>query len=179
MATYTGPLKPGEYSTNSQHGVDVGLTTNIAGGDYRMYQVNTVAIAAAAGGVVQKLYSSGVPTGKIQACATANSYDVAGGIPQASAVPGFAAVGGPNSISSTTTVPAGAYLLIQYAGPGVVQVNTTIVAPAIFASSATSLVAASVDSTTGAFGGISGRVTNTAVATVAATPTTCIWGLSA
>ena len=179
MSIYIGALKPGEYSTNTQHQVDLGLTTNIGGCDFRMCQVNSVAIAAAGGSIVDRLFSLGVPTNKITLTVTAGSLNVAGGIPIAnSAAIGFAVSGGPLAISSATTIPASAFLLVQFTGPGTVAANVTIVSPAAFAASATS-AATSVDTSTGSLFGYLGRVTNTAVNTVAAAATTCIWSLPA
>lgn len=179
MSTYTGPLKPGEFSTNTQHQVDLGLTTNIYGCDFRMCQVNTVAITLAGGQAVDRLFTAGVPTGKVTPTVTAASLNVAGGIPVAnSSFQGFAIPGGPNAITNTVTVPASAFLLIQFTGIGQVQANTTLVTPAAFAISSIT-TATSVDTSTGPLFGYVGRVTNTAVATVSAGLVTCIWSLPA
>ena len=179
MSMYIGPLKPGEFTTNSSAAADIGLTTNIGGADFRMCQVNSVALTNAGGLIVQRAYTAGIPSGKIFADVTAGSLDVAGGVPIATSVNiGFAYLNSPNAITATVTIPASAWLLVQFTGPGQVQANTTLVTPAAFAVSSLS-AATSVDTATGLIFGYVGRVTNTAVATVANGAVTCIWSLPA
>lgn len=171
MASPLSTIKPGEYSTNSALAADVGKTVILSGSEYRLCKTSA-AISAAGGKMVAAAKSTGgaYNFGSVNVSTTLNDYDVIGGIP-ISADTSFV-----NYINSTVTVPISAYVLVQFYGSGYVVANSTIVAPAVFGNSASSL-AASVDSTVYAPGGIKGRVTNTAAAAAAGgVPLTCFWG---
>lgn len=164
---YLPPLKVGDSSTNTQESGDLGKSYSLQGNGYIFAKINSLAVSAAGGKIMVRTYLLGVPTGQVAECTALNSYDVAGVIPLAGA------------ITSTTALAAGTYLLLQRTGPAIALLNSTIVTPAVFGSTTTSGVGASIDSTVYAPGAILGRATNTVAATLAGgQPMTCILTLS-
>lgn len=160
------PLKVGETSTNSQHAADLNKVYSIQGSNYRFVKTGA-AISFAGGKVVTRTLTLGVPTGAVTEASTLNDYQACGVIPL---------VGG---ISSTTTIAISSYLLVQLTGPATVLANSTITAPAIFGSTATSGVAGSIDSTVYAPGAVLGKMTNTAAGGVGGgQPLTCVLTVS-
>lgn len=169
MASPFATLKPGEYSTNSALQADLGKTVVLNGCEYRLCKTQA-AITTAGGYAVVTSYTAGVPTWSVSPSTTLNSVDCVGGVP-------IAATTFVGYIDSTITVPISAYLLVQYYGPGkVLAANTTIVAGAVFGASSLGY-ASSIDSAVYAPGAVRGRMTNTAAASAAAVPLTCIWGI--
>ena len=147
-------LKVGELSTNAQCSGDLGNIYSVGNSCFQLVQTNSLIISNAAGKLMQRLYTTGVPTGKVIECITANSNDVCGVVPSV-------------NFTSTTTISAGTFLLVVVRGPTPIQVNTTVIAGAFLASSGTAGGAQSCDTATGLFASAVGRMIQTTAASVA------------
>lgn len=147
-------LKVGELSTNSQCSGDLGNIYSVGNSTFQLVQTNSLVISMAAGKVLQRLYTNGVPTGKVIECITANSVDAAGVVPSV-------------NFTSTTTISASTYLLIVVRGPTPIQVNTTIIAGCLTSPSGTTGGVTSIDTTVGLFASVMGRIIQTTAASVA------------
>ena len=188
------PLKVGEYTLNTQPGADIGNTYSLNGGRWRLVQVNSLAISAAGGKCVTRIYGtssqasypngpSGQPIWKVAECVAAANLDFTGGIPIVGAINSLLASTvnslSQGTISSLTLISALSYLLVQTQGPGVVAAgNTTIVAPAVFTTATANAGVQSVDTTTAGYGAVYGQALNTAAASAAGVPIACILKLA-
>ena len=146
-------LKVGDLSVNSQCSGDLGNSYSVGNSTFQLFQTNSLVISAAAGKLLQRLYTNGVPTGKVIECITANSLDICGVVPSV-------------NITSTTTISGSTWLLAVVRGPTPIQVNTTTTA-GLFSSSGTAGGAQSIDSSIGLLGAIVGQTIQTTAASVA------------
>lgn len=170
MVYQSGPQAPGEYTTDDTQDADLGKTYLLNDGLYRYVKLEA-AVTNAGGKILVHTLTSGEITGVVAETSTANNPRKAGVIPIA------------GSIAATTTLAINTRLLVQLSGTSQVRISaTTVTGPTSLGTSATAgsaaAVATTVDGTT-AVGAYIGYATNTAAATTAGDPITCVLGIVA
>lgn len=170
MVYQNAPLAPGDYTTDDTMDADLGKTYLLNDGLFRYVKLGS-AVSNAGGKVLVHTLTSGDITGVVDETTTANNPRKAGVIPTT------------GSIAATTDLAASTRLLIQLTGPTTVQAaTTTVTGPTSLGTTTTSgaagAIATTVDATT-AVGAYIGYATNTAAATAAADPITCVLAIPA
>lgn len=170
MVYQTGPLAPGDYTTDDSMDADLGKTYLLNDGLYRYVKLGA-AVSNAGGKVLVHTMTSGEITGVVAETTTANNTKKAGVVPTA------------GSIAATTDLAADTRLMIQLTGTSLVNISaTTVTAGASLGTTTTSgaagAIATTVDGTT-AVGAYLGYTTNTAAAAAAGDPVTCVLAIPA
>lgn len=170
MVFQTGPLAPGDYTTDDTLDADLGKTYLLNDGLYRYVKLEA-AVSNAGGKVLVHTLTSGEITGVVAETTTANNPRKAGVIPTT------------GSIAATTDLAINTRLMIQLTGTSSIQAGTTTVTgPTSLGTYTTSgsaaAIATTVDGTT-AVGAYLGYATNTAAAAAAGDPITCVLAIPA
>ncbi len=170
MVFQTGPLAPGDYTTDDTLDGDLGKTYLLNSGLYRFVKLGA-AVSNAGGKVLVHTLTDGEITGVVAETTTANNPRKAGVIPVA------------DRIAATTDLAIDTRLMIQLSGTATVQAaTTTVVGPTSLGTTTTSgaagAIATTVDGTT-AVGAYLGYATNTAAAAAVSDPITCVLGIVA
>lgn len=170
MVYQTGPLAPGDYTTDDTMDADLGKTYLLNDGLYRYVKLGA-AVSNAGGKLLVHTLTSGEITGVVAETTTASNYRKAGVVPIA------------GSIAATTDLAADTRLMIQLTGNSIVQISaTTVTGPTSLASTTTSGAAGAIATTTDAttaVGAYIGYCTNTAAAAAAGDGVTCVLAIPA